>query len=241
MKSLLALILGVATGVVLTLGFLFYSPFSAGEPLPPISDSGRQEISLRYSAIAEDSIIFTNDGESRVHPFPVKVLQLWDPPIRQTDLLVTVLRDGRNEPAGIGVKFSSRSERTRILKGKALVDSAWYIHLPGQGSMLVEQSENHWSFIRDIVAPAHWSSGDNWRGNWHGTLTDGPGALGTGRVHGGSGRFEGLVSEAIETRSAKAYSAVIGPVVMDGQLTIELSVGTDDMAEIERAARANSQ
>lgn len=241
MKTLLAVILGVAAGAILTLGFLFYNPFSDHNPLSPISVSERQKVSLHYSAVAENSIIFTNNGESRVHPFPVKVLQLWEAPISQTDVLVTILRDGRNEPAGIGVKFSSLSERTRVLKGKALVDSAWYIHMPGEGSMLIEQSENHWAFVRDIVAPAHWSSGDNWRGSWHGTLTDGPGALGTGRVYGGGGRFEGLVSAAIETLSAKAYSAVIGPVAMEGQLTIELSVGTDDMAEIERAAGALHQ
>ena len=238
MKALLAVILGIATGAILTLGFLFYNPFSDHNPLSPISVSERQKVSLHYSAVAENSIIFTNNGESRVHPFPDKVLQLWEAPISQTDVLVRIQRDGRSEPAGIGVKFSSLSERTRVLKGKALVDSAWYIHMPGEGSMLIEQSENHWAFVRDIVAPAHWSSGDNWRGSWHGILTDGPGALGTGRVYGGGGRFEGLVSEAIETLSAKAYSAVIGPVAMEGQLTIELSVGTDDMAEIERAAGA---
>ena len=241
MKTLLVLILGVAMGAVLTLGFLFYNPFSDRGPLSPISVSERQKVSLNYSAVAVNSIIFTNNGDSRVHPFPVKVMQLWEPPISQTDVLVTILQDSRNEPAAIGVKFSSRSERTQVLKGKALVDSAWYIHIPGQGSMLVEQSENHWSFVRDIVAPAHWSSGDNWRGNWQGIITDGPGALGTGRVYGGSGRFEGLVSEAVETLSAKAYSAVTGPVAMDGQLTIELSIGTDDMAELERAANAIRQ
>ena len=241
MRMLLLLIIGIVTGGVLTLAFLFYNPLSGQEPLPPISVSERQMVSLSYSAVAENSIIFTNSGESRVHPYPAKVLQLWEPPISQTDLLVTVLRDGRDEPVGIGVKFSSISERTRVLQGKALVDSAWYIYMPGEGSMLVEQSENYWSFVRDIVAPAHWSSGDNWRGNWHGTLTDGPGALGTGRVYGGSGRFEGLVSEAVETLSAKAYSAETGPVAMEGHLTIELSVGADDMAELERAANANRQ
>ncbi len=241
MRMLLVLIIGILTGGVLTLAFLFYNPLSGQEPFSPISVSERQMVSLSYSAVAEHAIIFTNSGDSRVQPFPATVLQLWEPPISQTDMLVTVLRDRRDEPVGIGVKFSSLSERTRVLQGKALVDSAWYIYMPGEGSMLVEQSENYWSYVRDIVAPAHWSSGDNWRGEWHGVLTDGPGALGTGRVYGGSGRFEGLVSEAVETLSAKAYSAVTGPVAMEGHLTIELSVDSDDMAELERAANANRQ
>ena len=94
--------------------------------------------------------------------------------------------------------------------------------------MLIEQSENHWSFIREVVIPAHWSAGENWRGTWHGTISDGPGALGTGRVFGSSGRFAGLEADAIETLTAKAYSADVGPVAMEGQLTIEMYSGDDD-------------
>ena len=244
MKYQIALLLGFLTGAAMAIGFLFYNPLVGQAGLSPLSVSDRQQLTLNYSAVSEDSIILTNDGESRaglfsrVHPllrywrtwkrYPDKVLQLWEAPISQTDAMVTVLRDSRNETAGIGVKFSSRSERTRVLKGEALIDSAWYIYLPGQGTMLVEQSENHWSFIREVVIPAHWSSGENWRGTWHGTISDGPGALGTGRVFGSSGRFAGLESDAIETLTAKAYSADVGPVAMEGQLTIEMYSGDDD-------------
>ena len=74
----------------------------------------------------------------------------------------------------------------------------------------------------DIVVPAHWNSGDSWRGNWLGTVTSGPGALGTARMYGGSGIFRSVEAEAIETLSAKAYSAEYGPVAIDGQLTVEI-------------------
>lgn len=239
MKYQIALLVGLLTGVSIAVGFLFYNPLMGRASLSPLSVSDRQQITLKYSAVSEDSIVLTNDEESRsdfrsrIHPllrywrtgkrYPAKVLQLWEAPIRQTDALVTVLRDSRNEPTGIGIKFSSRSERTRVLNGEALIDSAWYIYLPGQGTMLIEQSENHWSFIREIVIPAHWSSGENWRGIWHGTISDGPSALGTARVHGSSGVFAGLESYALETLTAKAYSADVGPVSMEGQLTIEMS------------------
>ena len=241
MKYYIALLLGLLSGAAIAIGFLFYNPLTGQASLSPLQVSDLEQITLNYSAVSEDSIVLTNDGESRagilsrVHPllrywrtwkrYPDKVLQLWEAPISQTDTLVTVLRDGGNEPAGIGIKFSSRSERTSVLSGEALIDSAWYIYLPGQGTMLIEQSENHWAFLREIVIPAHWSSGGNWRGNWHGTISDGPGALGTALVHGSSGVFAGLESAALETLKAKAYSADAGPVAMDGQLTIELSGG----------------
>ena len=229
MRYLIALLVGLATGVVIALAFLFYNPFTTQRSLSPLAVSDRQQISLRYSAVAEDSIIITNNGDSsRLQPNPVKVLQLWEASISNTDVLVTLLHDSRNESVGIGVKYSSRSQRTRLLNGEALVDSAWYIYLPGKGSMLMEQSENHWAFLREVIIPAHWNSGNKWHGNWYTTITDGPGALGTARVYGGSGIYTGLNSEAIETHTAKAYSTDVGPVAMEGRLTIDLAVDVDD-------------
>ncbi len=231
MKHLIALILGLAVGGACALGFLYYNPFTAQESLSPLSVSRGEQFSLIYSAVAEDSIVFTNDGESRTHPHPVKVLQLWEAPIRQTDVLVTMLRDGRNLPAGIGIKFSSRSERTRLLNGEAIVDSVWHVYLPGRGTLMIEQSENYWGYLRDIVVPAHWSSGDSWRGNWRGMITDGPGALGTARVHGGSGAFAGIDFEAIETLSAQAWSSEAGAVSVEGQILIEMPSGSVEVAD----------
>ena len=231
MKYFIALIGGMLTGVLVATAIIYYNPFTTQSSLSPLSVSERQQFTLNYSAVATDSIMYTNDGESRVHPHPVKVLQLWEAPVRLTDTMVTVLKDSRNEPVGLGIKFSSQSERTRLLNGEALVDSAWYLYLPGQGSMLIEQTENYWTYLREIVVPAHWSSGDNWRGNWHGMMTVGPGALGTAYVYGGSGTFEDFEAEAVETLTAKAYDTEIGPVAMDGQLTIEYPSDEDLTAE----------
>jgi len=229
-KQLIGLILGLAAGAAAALAFLYYNPFTTPAALSPLSVSSGQQFSLNYSAVADDAIIYTNNGESRAKPHPSKVLQLWEAPIRQTDALVTLLRDGRGTPIGVGVKFSSRSERTRLLNGEALIDSVWHIYLPEQGSFMIEQSENYWGFLRDIVVPAHWSSGDSWKGNWHGTTTEGPGALGTARVHGGSGAFLGVESEAVESLSARAYSAQEGPVAIDGQILIEIAASSNEFA-----------
>ena len=222
-RHLIALVVGIMLGVAAAAALLFYNPLANQSGLSPVTVSERETISLEYSAVAKDSILYTNDGESRVLPSPEKVQQLWEAPVRRTSVQVAVLTDSRNNPAGIGVKFMSESERTRLINGEALVDSAWHIHLPGRGSLFVEQTENYWNFLRKIVVPAYWSSGDSWRGTWNGSITAGPGSLGTAFVSGGSGEFAGLESEGDESLSARAYSLSDGPVAMDGRLTIEVS------------------
>ncbi len=231
MKHFIGFLLGLAAGGLCAVAFLYYNPLTSSDSLSPLSVSSAEQFSLSYSAVAEDSIVFTNHGESRTHPHPVKVLQLWEAPIRQTDILVTLLHDGRNLPAGIGIKFSSRSERTSLLNGEALVDSAWHVYLPGRGTLMIEQSENYWGYLRDIVIPAHWSSGDSWRGNWRGMITDGPGALGTARVYGGSGAFSGIDFEAIETLSAEAWSTESGAISVEGHILVEMPTGSAEVTE----------
>jgi hypothetical protein len=222
MKYLISLVVGMAVGVAGFLALLYYNPMTSKNKLSPLSVSDNDVITFNYSAVATDALVFTNDGESTVAPYPSKVLQLWEPTVRLTDAMATVLRDSRNQPVAVGIKFSSRSESTRILNGEAIINSAWHIYVPGQGSLFVEQQENYWSYLREIVIPAYRSSGDNWRGNWNGTITSGPGALGTAKVFGGSGEFADLEIDGVESLSAKAYSVNHGPVAVDGTLAVEL-------------------
>ena len=222
MKYLISLVLGMIVGVAAFVAVLYYNPLTTQNNLSPLSVTDNDLIILNYSAVAVDALIYTNDGESQVAPYPTKVLQLWEPPIRRTDAMATVLLDSRNQAVGIGIKFSSDSESTSILNGKLIVDSVWHIYLPGRGSLFVEQNENYWSYLREIVVPAHWSSGDSWRGIWNRKITSGPGALGTARVVGGSGEFGGLVTESVESLAAKAYSVEQGPVAIDAEIAIEI-------------------
>ena len=221
-RYLLALIFGMVVGAVVFLGLLYFNPFTAQQRLSPITVTDNDVVKLGYSAAAQDMLLYTNDGESRVDPHPAKVLQLWEAPIRKTRAIATVLTDSRGQAAGIGIKFSSDSEGTNILNGQAIVDSVWHVYMPERGSLFVAQSENLWSFLREIVIPAYWSSADSWRGTWRGDITAGPGALGTASVVGGSGEFAGLRSEGVEALSAKAYSVELGPVAIDGELSIEI-------------------
>ena len=222
MKFVVALVLGALAGAALFIAGLIYNPFIADRALSPLAVSRAELIALNFSAVPSDAILFTNDGNSLQTPHPEKVLQLWEAPIRETSAMATVMRDARGQTAGIGVKFSSLSERTRLLQGDALVDSVWYLYLPGRGSLFLQQSENYWTFLREVSWPAYRNSANNWKGNWIGDLSAGPGVLGTALVTGGSGLFRGLEMEGVESLSARAYSADQGPIAAEGRLLIEL-------------------
>ncbi len=222
MKYLVMAIIGFFIGATIMIVLLFFNPLAATNPLSPLSVSDHELISLNYSAVAADTIILTNSGNSHVRPKPAKVLQLWEAPIRHTEALVTVLTDSRNIAVGLGVKITSDSESTRLIKAEMLVDSVWHIYLPERGSFFIEQTENYWSYVREVVAPAYWSSANNWKGVWNGNTTAGPGALGIARVTGGSGEFSNLEMGAVEALSARVYSVKNGPLAMDGHITIEL-------------------
>lgn len=235
-RFLLALTAGFAAGVLLFATLVYVNPVTAKAPLSPLLVGSNEIISLTYSLAADDAIVYSNNGERRVTPSPDGVQQLWERPIRRSSARTVIVHDAAGNTAGIGFKFDSDSEATRLVNGEAFSNSVWHVYLPGRGTFFMEQVENRWHYIRDIVLPAYWSSADSWKGNWNSTITAGPGALGTGRVTGGSGEFAGLVTAGIESLSARAFSLSKGPVAIEGQLTIE--VGADPEFEIEAEAEA---
>jgi hypothetical protein len=220
MKYAVSWLAGAILGALLFLVALYYNPMANKIMVSPLAGSSPPLIDVAYSTVPTDAIAFTNNGDSRIPPYPEKIAELWEPTVRKTTVLVTLLTDTRGEAKGVGTKFASESERTSLLKGHALVDSAWHVYLPDSGSLFVDQTENMWSYVRNIVLPARWSSADSWRGTWHGITTSGPNALGTARVTGSSGRYADLTAEAVEAINARAYSALQGPVSATGSLTI---------------------
>mgnify|MGYP001827419075 FL=1 len=222
MKYVVSLFLGLVVGVALFVAGILYNPFIGARGLSPLSVTNAEVITLNFANVPAESIAYTNDGESLHEPYPEKVLQLWEAPIRSTSAMATVMRDARNQVSGIGVKFSSDSESTRLLKGEVIVDSVWYVYLPEHGSLFIQQTENYFPFVREVAFPAWRSSASSWRGTWNGDLTVGPGALGTAAVTGGSGRVKGLRMEGVESMSVRAFSADIGLVSSQGRLIIEM-------------------
>ena len=222
MKYIASLVLGVLVGLVVFAAGLLVNPFIANRGLSPLAVTNAEVITLNFANVPADSIAYTNDGESLHKPYPEKVLELWEAPIRMTSAMVTVMRDARNQVAGFGVKFMSSSEATRLFNGEVIMDSVWYVYLPEHGSMFIEQTENYFPFIREVAFPAWRSSANSWRGDWLGDLSVGPGALGTAAVSGGSGRVEGLRMEGIESMSVDAFSADFGLVSAEGRLIIEM-------------------
>ena len=120
MRFAISLVTGIIVGVALLLMALYLNPMTSRNTLSPLSVSDNEVMTFRYSAVASDALVYTNDGESQVAPNPPKVLQLWEPTVRSTSAMATVLRDGRNIPAAIAIKFSSDSENTSIV-----VETRW--------------------------------------------------------------------------------------------------------------------
>ena len=221
-KYVISLIAGLLSGVVLFALAILFNPLTGQHAFSPLTVTDSGVMTLNFASAPSDTIVFTNAGDAQLKPFPKRVLQLWEDPIKQTSAMATVMFDARNETAGFGVKFSSRSERTRLLFGEALVDSDWYVYLPGRGSFFIEQSENFWPFIRDVGFPAYRSSADSWKGAWIGNMTVGPGVLNTAIFSGGSGSLQGRSGRAVESLTVRAYTVEDGPVSADGRLLIEL-------------------
>jgi hypothetical protein len=222
MKYVVALALGFLAGAVLFAIGVLLNPFIIDRGLSPLSVTDAEVITLTYSVVPAETIMYTNDGESTQAPNPKNVQQLWEAPIRLTEAMVVLLNDATGEPTGLGVKFSSRSESTHVLGGRANVDSDWYIYLPERGSLFIHQTENYWPFLQQVAFPAWRSGANNWRGSWLGDMTAGPGALGTAAATGSSGELAGLAMEAVETLSVKAFSTKSGFMSAEGRLIIEL-------------------
>jgi hypothetical protein len=222
MKYLISLVLGLVCGTALFMAGLYYNPLIGRGNVSPLAASDVNLARMSYSAVTTDSIAFSNDGKSISHPFPRGVAKLWEPAINDTQVKVTRLVDDRGEFAGIGIKISSPSEKTRLFRSEILVNSVWHLYLPGQGTLAINQTENYWAYLRDIVIPAWRNVSDNWRGDWSRNMTSGPGALGTARVTGLGGEFYGLQGDAMESLSASAYSLSNGPAAMTGVLSIAL-------------------
>ena len=71
--------------------------------------------------------------------------------------------------------------------------------------MYIEQTENYWDYLREIVLPGYRSSANTWKGAWIGNMTSGPGALSTAKVTGGSGEFAGMDMLGVESLSVRAW------------------------------------
>lgn len=222
MKYLASLAVGFFSGIFAFFVLMYVNPLSSQLAVSPLSVTGQQLVELQYSAVTDDAILLTNDGESKTSPQPPGILQLWEDTIKESEVFIVPLIDGQGQPAGMGIKFSSRSEDTKLLESNLAVDSAWHIYLPELGSAFVDQRENYWGFYRDIVFSASMNSADSWSGEWVGVMTTGPNALGTGRAYGGNGLLANTDSEFVEIVRAKAYTSESGPVAMDGHLAISL-------------------
>lgn len=222
MKFVISLVLGLLTGALLFFAGMYFNPFTGQASVSPLAVTTDRVVDLSFSAVPGEAILYTDHGEAITRPYPERVAELREPAVYKTNIFVTMLEDGRGSPVGLGIKMQSHSEDTALIRGQALANSIWHVYLPGQGTLMIDQSENYWAYIRDVMIPARMSSDDNWRGIFHRVMTSGPGSHGTARVIGGSGDFADITTESVESLTVKDYSSATGPVSMEGRLTIAI-------------------
>ena len=223
MKYLLGFLAGLASGAVLFVLLVYFNPLARRPALSPLAVAGSGQMEFAFAAGTRDLIAATGTGLSSPGTHPARVQQLWEPAIDDSTVIVAQLLSSRGQPVGLGVKFATIAEEPGILNGLYPVYSAWHVWLVDRGGLLIDQTENRWSLVREIVLPAHLDSADAWRGTYYGVLTNGPNSIGTGRVAGGSGSLAGVTGEAVEAVNVRAWSVESGPVDMEGRLTIVLS------------------
>ena len=73
-KRVALLAAGMFFGLFAVALWTVYNPFVSEHGLSPLSVTENEVVHLSYSVAAQDSIIHTNDGESRISPYPPKVL-----------------------------------------------------------------------------------------------------------------------------------------------------------------------
>ena len=228
MKYAISTAVGFVLGILLFFLGMYFNPFVEQLSVSPLAVTDARKLDLSFTAVTRESVMYTDYGESNIPPYPERVAELWEASIRDTRVSVSVLDDSRGQVAGIGIKYATDSEQSSLLNSEILVDSSWHVYVPGQGTLFIDQIENHWSYLREIVVPARWSSGDNWRGSFFRVMTKGPTALGTAVVTGGTGNYAGTSGEAVESRTAAAYATNGGLASAEGSLTITLSASSGE-------------
>ncbi len=143
MKYVITLLIGALVGALLFSLALYYNPFAMQQAISPLSVTQDRIINLSYSAVASEAILYTDDGESIVASHPERVADLWELAIIDTRIFVTKLRNTRGDVLGIGFKISSDSEQSSLINAEAEVNSVWHVYLPGQGTFLIDQTENY--------------------------------------------------------------------------------------------------
>lgn len=231
MKYIAALIVGILVGIGLFIGLMYANPFAVGQTVSPLAVTNQPIVSLEYSA-DETSLIFHASRGREGARRPASAAELWEPTLRNSRVYVVQLADSRGRPAGVAVKFSTDSEKTHLLNSEAVADSVWHAYLPERGTLLASQTEDYWSYLRDIVVQAKLNSAGSWRGAWSGVMTSGPNAIGTGRAMGGSGEFAEREGELVESLNVAAYSADAGPVALRGSLSIAWPVVETDVLSV---------
>jgi hypothetical protein len=76
MKYLVSLLVGMIFGAAMLLAALYLNPFASKAKMSPLAVTDEKLISLHYTLVPSEKILFTNDGESERKPHPTMLHQI---------------------------------------------------------------------------------------------------------------------------------------------------------------------
>ena len=76
MKYLAGLALGFVTGIAAFFVLMYVNPFAARPSVSPLAVTDQRVLHLQYSAVPEDAILYTDNGEHAAKPQPASVNEL---------------------------------------------------------------------------------------------------------------------------------------------------------------------
>lgn len=230
----MAFLLGISLGAASVALVIYFNPLTAENSKVGINPTPDQTLELYYGSMLADSIAFTNSGNKYLPRRPADIEELWHPTLKWAQAAVQTLMHPDESVAGIGVKLSAWSPESRPLMGKWLMNSVWYIYLPGSGGMFVEQKENYWPFVRSVALPAFMNGEKTWEGKFATDLTTGPGPAFEGRVVGASGVLRGHRGEAREAIAVSGFSMgaqhTTGKTKVQHSLTLAISAPESEVS-----------
>ncbi len=206
MKYLLTGMLGFFLGAAAAMAALYFNPLTEGAgPLPAVGDSN-----YSYASPVTSELVFTHGRLSRLPSNPTTVPYLWEATINKTALSVVVLKGADGTASGVASRVSYPDEDTELLSTGALLNDAWIVSFPGQGSLFVTARSNWWPLLKKAVIPV-WYLGQQWLGPEVYTPTVGPRPDGRALVRGASGRFTGRTGSAAERYQIEEFDDQVGP------------------------------
>jgi hypothetical protein len=221
----------LTAGIFAGIGLVFLNPFSKAAPRAEAIRSVRSDGLIQENFIfrtATDSIAATHSGDLPLPPLPQSIALLSEQANRGAFVLLTKIRNERNEIVGFAVESESVLEGSNLVRGVLETRTDWTLVIPSRGSIFLTQIESVGELSKQVMPTV--ITGGTWKKTVAVITTSGPQPNGAGRIVGGSGEFEGISGEFVEFNQIRRWSVREG-IDAVGELRLTYSMPSRERQE----------